>query len=236
MHFIDNFSNHATLYAHYRPGYPKELFAFLASLCEVHHFAWDCATGNGQAAIILSGFFDHVYATDASSEQLQNAIRHPAISYKVTPAECSGLDSSSVDLITVATALHWFNLDLFYTEAKRVMKPNGKIAAWTYSMPEISSQIDRIVRKFHDETIGQFWQYQNHLVALKYTTIAFPFKRIQTPPFRITAELTLDEFIHYIDTWSAVQKFIISNGFNPTDALGNELKPYWPESSKLQVN
>jgi ubiquinone/menaquinone biosynthesis C-methylase UbiE len=46
----------------------------------------------------------------------------------VAAAEKSGINSDRIDIITVAQALHWFALDLFYAEAKRVLKPQGVLA------------------------------------------------------------------------------------------------------------
>ena len=57
MSFKDRFSGHAAEYALYRPHYPKELFQYLASLAPNRDAAWDCATGNGQAAEMLAEYF-----------------------------------------------------------------------------------------------------------------------------------------------------------------------------------
>ena len=49
--FKDHFSGHASAYAAFRPSYPPELFEQLAALNTRRERAWDCATGNGQAAV-----------------------------------------------------------------------------------------------------------------------------------------------------------------------------------------
>jgi hypothetical protein len=54
MTFPDHFSDHADLYEAFRPAYPEALFAYLTSLVPAHDLAWDCATGNGQAAVALT--------------------------------------------------------------------------------------------------------------------------------------------------------------------------------------
>lgn len=126
--FQDLFSGVASLYTRFRPRYPSALFEYLASVTPKKDVVWDCATGTGQAAVELAQHFEQVIATDASAEQIANAEQHPRVQYRVSTAEMSGLDSGSIDLITVAQALHWFDLPAFYAEAQRVLKPDGLLA------------------------------------------------------------------------------------------------------------
>jgi ubiquinone/menaquinone biosynthesis C-methylase UbiE len=112
--FKDHFSRQAADYAKFRPSYPKELFDYLGSIAPGRQLAWDCGTGNGQAAIGLASVFDGVIATDASEKQITNAEPHERVDYRVAPAESSGINSATIDLIMVAQALHWFDLDRFY--------------------------------------------------------------------------------------------------------------------------
>ncbi len=134
MSFKDHFSGHAAVYASFRPGYPPALIDFVTSLAPGRSLAWDCATGNGQAAVCLAEHFERVIATDASAAQLAQATPHPNVEYRQAPAEQSGLADGSVDLLTVATALHWFDFDRFYAEAERVLAPGGALAAWAYNL------------------------------------------------------------------------------------------------------
>ena len=120
--FKDLFSGKSKEYASSRPKYPKVLFEFLVGLVPRRNLAWDCATGNGQAAVCLSEYFEQVIASDASKEQIANAQQRNNIRYEVFPAERTNLADSSVDLISIAQALHWFDLDDFYKEAKRVLR------------------------------------------------------------------------------------------------------------------
>jgi hypothetical protein len=66
MTFPDHFSDHADLYEAFRPAYPDALFAYLTSLVPSHDLAWDCATGNVQAALGLTPHFRAVVVADAS--------------------------------------------------------------------------------------------------------------------------------------------------------------------------
>jgi ubiquinone/menaquinone biosynthesis C-methylase UbiE len=83
--------------------------------------AWDCAAGSGQATADLARRFDRVIATDASSEQISAAKPISNVEYRVATAEQSGLSDNCADLVTVAQALHWFDLPKFYAEARRVL-------------------------------------------------------------------------------------------------------------------
>ena len=230
MHFKDNFSRQSDLYLKYRPSYPAELFEYLSSLTKEHELAWDCGTGNGQSAISLTKFYKTIYATDPSEQQIKNAFKHDKIIYKVEKAEDVGLNNNSVDLITIAQALHWFQFDKFYAEAKRVLKKNGIIAAWAYNLPVITPEIDKIVYDFHEDVLGEFWLYENRLIDKKYSTIPFPFQELSPPAFRIQKDLLLNELVGLIKSWSALQRYIDKYGKNPVDELENGLQKCWGNS------
>ena len=125
MTFKDHFSKQAADYAEFRPRYPREMFEYLTSVAPARQLAWDCATGSRQAAVGLAAVFDRVIATDASEKQIANAEPHEHVEYRVASGEESGLESSAIDLIIVAQALHGFDLDRFYAEVERLLKPRG---------------------------------------------------------------------------------------------------------------
>lgn len=225
--FKDYFSKQADMYAKYRPHYPEALYAFLASQTVGHDQVWDCGTGNGQAAIDLTRYYTAVFATDPSEQQIKNTTQHSQIRYAVEKAEKSSLPDQSVDLITVANAMHWFDLDVFYAEAKRVLKQGGVIAAWCYGIPLISEEIDPVVYAFHHGILGDYWVAENRLVEKEYTTIQFPFKELPHPDFYSHKQMNLADTIGYFNTWSAVQRFITKNKVNPTIQLAEELSAVW---------
>lgn len=136
----DNFSRQSIDYAKYRPHYPEELFGFLMPLLKEHHLAWDVATGNGQVANLLAEYFNQVIATDISENQLKHAIQKHNVMYRVESAEQSSLPDASVDLITVAQAIHWFNFEAFYREVRRTLKPNGLIVVIGYPLFSIEPE------------------------------------------------------------------------------------------------
>ena len=235
MTFKDHFSGHASEYARYRPRYPGEMFAFLASLAPSRELAWDCATGNGQAASALAPHFQRVIATYASAAQIDNAEPHEHVDYRVAPAEASGLDSSSIDLITVAQALHWFDLNKFFAEAARVLKPNGILAVSGYQLLKITNEIDAIVNRFYYETTDPFWPPERDIIERGYTTIDFPFPELAVPRFEMRLDWNLDQLLGYLRTWSATKKFIETNGYDPVDSLGSELRPIWQDENRARL-
>src|SRR5262249_42826515 len=131
--FHDHFSKFATRYADFRPHYPAALFDYLATLASRDSLVWDCAAGSGQATLDLALRFERIIATDASAEQIAAAPRRGNVEYRVALAEESGLENESIGLLTVAQALHWFNHERFFAEARRVLKPDGILAAWVYA-------------------------------------------------------------------------------------------------------
>jgi SAM-dependent methyltransferase len=235
MPFKDRFSGHASEYAQFRPRYPRALFQYLAEIAPERNCVWDCATGNGQAAVALGEFFRHVIATDASEKQIANGERHERVVYRVAREKQSELAKGSVDLLTVAQALHWFDRHAFYAESKRVLKPNGVIAVWTYNLFRVSPEIDRFIEEFYRETVGPYWDFERRLVETGYRTIEFPFAELPSPDFGMEAEWSLDDVMGYLRTWSATKSFLAARGFDPVVDLSGKLRSVWGKSSTRKV-
>ncbi len=225
----DLFSKQAATYATFRPHYPPALFEYLASLAPRRTLAWDCATGNGQAAIGLAAHFERVIATDASAAQLRQATAHPSVDYREADAEFSGLGTHSADLVTVAQALHWLDLPRFYAEVQRVLVAEGVIAVWGYDLPRVAPEIDALVDRFYVETVGPYWRPERRLVDEHYRTVPFPFAEITPPPFVIGSQLSLAQLLGYVRSWSATQQFIDREGRDPVEWLARELAERWTE-------
>jgi SAM-dependent methyltransferase len=200
--------------------------------------AWDCATGSGQAAIGLARRFERVIATDASPQQIAaaNAVApHPRVEYRVAPAEASGLDAGSADLVTVAQALHWFDLPAFYAEARRVLRPQGLLAAWSYGHPVLGEpQADAVFQRFYAETVVPYWPPERALVDDAYRTIDFPFEELEAPTFEMRTEWPLAALLGYVGTWSATTRFRKARGSDPVPELRRELAAVWgdPETRR----
>jgi SAM-dependent methyltransferase len=227
MTFKDHFSTQATVYAKYRPHYPAALFEYLASLVLEHELAWDCATGNGQAALGLTPYFERIIATDASVNQIANAIRHEKITYAVAPAERAEIASHSVDLIVVAQALHWFDFEKFYVEVRRVLKPEGILAASCYNFLRINPEIDFIHHRYYRDIVGLYWPPERKWVEDNYQSIPFPFDEIETPVFYMEAFWDLLDLLGYLGTWSATQRFIEAKGIDPFKLIRADLENAW---------
>jgi ubiquinone/menaquinone biosynthesis C-methylase UbiE len=227
--FKDYFSKQAADYAKYRPHYPATLFDYLANFTAQPNAAWDCATGNGQVALGLAPYFQQVYATDASLQQITQAFPHERIQYSVATAERSGLAPHSVDLITVGQALHWFDLEHFYQEVRRVAKPNGAIAVWCYGfceLPAASETVQQVLNGFY-QLVEPFWPPERQIVIQGYRTLPFPFAEIKPPSFQMTARWTVNNLIGYLSTWSATQRFAQENDWEAIADFANQLKAQW---------
>lgn len=234
--FTDHFTNIASNYAAWRPNYPAELFAWLAVKCQSCKTAWDCATGNGQAALALAEYFEQVFATDASVAQIAEAVAHPAVLYQVAPADASGLPETSVDLITVAQALHWFNLDSFYHEVHRVLKPGGLLAVWSYGIFKVdcadADKVQSMLDRFYHHTIKEFWPAERRHVENGYADLPFPFLQLNTPEFNMEVAWSLDDLAGYLRSWSAVSRYHAQCGFDPVEPLVSELYPLWGKDKR----
>jgi SAM-dependent methyltransferase len=233
--FKDHFSGHAPAYAGARPHYPDELFAWLATLTAKHDAVWDCGTGNGQAALGLAGNFRRVIATDPSRQQIESAFPHVRIEYRVASAESPGLGPHSVDLVTVAQALHWFDRPNFYRQVRKVLRPAGAIAVWCYGLCSIEPVIDARVRAFYDGETAPYWPPERVLIDQAYATIDFPFAEIMPPALRMQQHWTLEQFTAYLRTWSAVQKFIGENGRDPVSVLKKEIEKLWGSADTVRA-
>ncbi len=227
--FADHFSGHAADYARFRPRYPAALFADLARLCVNHDLAWDCGTGNGQAAVGLAPYFQQVVATDASAQQVAQAQLDPKVLYRVSDERSSHLAAASVDLITVAQALHWFDTRAFFAEVRRVLRPRGIVAVWCYGLQTLREPFDEIMRRFYEQTVGPDWPSERRLVEQGYRTIEFPFTELTPPIAAMEQQLSLDGLLNYVSTWSAVKRFEQRQGFSPMRLLERDLVPLWGE-------
>ncbi len=206
--FKDHFSKKSSLYKEARPTYPKALFEYLALLTKAHDLAWDCATGNGQAAVMLANYYKKVVATDASEEQIKQAVSKCNIDYRVSLAENSGLLDKTADLITVAQAFHWFCFEDFFKETKRVLKQNGFLAIWCYELLTTASpNLNQLIGTFYQDIVGPYWPKERRHIENRYQDIQFPFEKLETPEFFIEPNWTLQELLNYFSSWSSTQYY-----------------------------
>ena len=234
MPFRDHFSSQSKEYAKHRPSYPEAMFDYLASLAPGRELAWDCGTGNGQAALSLTDRFQKVIATDASAAQIENAFSHEKIEYRVEPSEKTSILSNSVDLITVGTAVHWFDFEAFYQEVRRVSRQNGILAVWTYYFPIIKPEIDRWLEHFYWGTLSGFWPERIQYLEERYKTLPFPFEEIKPPKFEMTAVWEFDNMAGFLASWSAVRKLVETQGESALDEPIKELERIWKKGTRTR--
>ena len=232
----DHFSAVARGYARFRPSYPAGLFAALAAGAPGRRTAWDCATGTGQAALGLAAHFARVVATDLSPPLLRAASPHPRVRYVAARAEASPLADGWADVVTVAQALHWFDLPRFYDEARRVLAPDGVLAVWTYGTVRLESPgLDDAVQQLYRERVGQYWPAERALVETGYRSLPFPFAPIAAPHIAMTAAWSLAELLGYLRTWSAVERFRAARGVDPVALAEPEIVAAWPADRERVV-
>lgn len=227
----DHFSAIAKEYDKGRIEYPLKLYSFLAHQCTNFQCAWDCATGSGQAAIKLANVFEKVVATDISKELLELAPEHPKISYHSAPAENSKIKSSSIDLITIGQAYHWFEFDPFWEEAIRVLKPDGVVAILGYLWPETNPEVDGVLERFKQE-IQSHWPERSILLHEGYQSIYSPLTEISSPKFQIQTKWSLEEYLSHLKSWSGNRYFEESTKRNAIEELKEDFKLAWGKGTK----
>ncbi|XP_061367576.1 uncharacterized protein LOC133310631 [Gastrolobium bilobum] len=239
------FVKQAKQYAEGRPSYPSQLFQFIASKTPSHHLAWDVGTGTGQAAISLAAIYKNVIATDASDKQLEFAAKLPNVRYQHTSSTMTMAEleqkvspQGTVDVVTIAQAIHWFDLPTFYEQVKWVLKkPQGVIAAWCYNLPRISDEVDAILDRLYLDS-GPYWDPARRWVDDNYKNIDFPFEPVDgadhTGPFEfvIEREIDLDGFLTYLTSWSAYQTAKEKGVEILREDVIEKLKLAWGEDAK----
>ena len=232
MTFKDHFSGHAAVYQAARPDYPAALHEFLVGEAPSRQRAWDAGCGNGQASVALARYFQAVIATDPSAEQIANASLRDNISYRVEPAEQSSLESGSVDLVCVAQALHWFDLGRFHAEVRRVLKPRGVVAFWTYADCRVDAEVDAHKDRLYIELTGPYWPPERALVESGYASLPFPFERIPTPTFEMRMQWDLAHYLAYLRSWSATQRYLRALGQDPVSLIETDLAEAWGDPAR----
>ncbi|KAF9907600.1 hypothetical protein EC991_010812 [Linnemannia zychae] len=178
----------SALYQSFRPGYNNNFFKMIYNYHAKHngHFdtAVDIGTGTGQVAVVLAEKFNQVHGVDASATMLANATQKPNITYHVAKGEDLGvLATSSVDVLTVAQAMHWLHHPTFFSEVKRVLKPRGTFAAVGYSFV-IFEDHPRATRRIYDlgdqpDQLGTMWDNGRLILDNLYKSIDVPLQNVE---------------------------------------------------------
>lgn len=233
----DLFSKQSDLYARYRPTYPKDLYEYILSFVKRKDTAWDCATGNGQAAVVLSEYFKKVIATDISPAQIDKAIKKENIEYIVCAAESTPFAENTFDLVTVAQAYHWIKWGEFKKEVTRVGKNNAVIAVWMYyNHTTGDKRIDDAVHDFYENVTKSYWDYERKYVEERYSTVKFDYESLPVKNFETVLNWRREDLIGYISSWSAIQKYIKKNGHSPIPIIEEKIRMLWPEGELKKVS
>jgi SAM-dependent methyltransferase len=235
MNYEDHFSGHANAYSRHRPQYPEALFAWLDSVVPGHALAWDAGTGSGQVAVALAQRMTRVVATDASADQLANAMAHARVEYRHEPADRVSLEPATVDLVTAGAAAHWFELDGFYREVRRVAKRGAIVALFSYGPRGVGDAIDPIVHHFQETVLQGYWPERIRYVHDRYATLPFPFEELEVPDFRMAVEWTLSDLVAFLNTWSASQRYLQEKGKLPTAEIEQGLAAAWKDPQSRRV-
>lgn len=235
MTFANHFAAVAGHYASARPTYPDALFAWLASQSPAHELAWDCACGSGQATLDLASYFDLVIGTDASAEQLVGAQQQPNIEYRQAPAEESGLADGSVDLITAAQAYHWFDAGRFAAEARRVLRPGGVLAVWSYGLMFVDSEeVGGLIYELYEPVLGPYWPAERRLVESGYANIDLGLDPVEAPAFEMVAEWPLERLLGYLSSWSAAGRYRAATGRDAVAEMAERFASAWGDPATLR--
>jgi SAM-dependent methyltransferase len=225
--FKDHFSGHAMAYAAHRPVYPAALADWLAAIAPARQAAWDCGCGSGQLTVLLAERFEQIVGTDASAEQVNHAVAHPRVEYRCAPAEDSGLPAASVDLVIAAQAAHWFDMPRFNAEARRVARPGAAVVLVAYEVQHIAPVIDTVIMGFYGGALKDHWPPERRHVENGYASLEFPFPAIPAPELEIALEWNCEEFLAYIDTWSATRRLEKAHGRTAYERFAVELRDAW---------
>jgi ubiquinone/menaquinone biosynthesis C-methylase UbiE len=232
--FKDHFSGHSDLYLTARPHYPDALFAWIAEAAPAHGLVWDAGCGNGQASVALARHFEHVIATDPSAQQIGNAVVDPRVEYKVEPAERTSITDHCAEAITVAQALHWFDLPTIINEVQRVARPGALFAAWCYANCSVSPGIDAVIAYLYDDILGRYWSPERRLVDEGYASLDIPFTPVAAPTFEMRVDWSAEQFLAYLSSWSAAQRYRKLTGNDAIAAISDRLIAAWGDAGQVR--
>jgi SAM-dependent methyltransferase len=235
MRDTPDFSPLAAEYARSRPRYPEALFDFLAALVDRHELAWDVATGNGQAATSLARRFRRVVATDRSAEQLRHAIALPGVEYRQGRAEEIALEPGSVDLVTVAAAIHWFDLDRFSAAVRRVARPRGVVAAWSYHVGRCLQPVGAALSRLYFDLLRDYFAPGARMVDDGYAAIVLPGEPVEAPAFTAEAEWNLEQLRGFVRSWSGYEAYRRAHGRDPLELVAGELERAWGDPGRVHT-
>ncbi|XP_066497425.1 putative methyltransferase DDB_G0268948 [Hoplias malabaricus] len=216
--------NHASIYQKYRMTPPVGVKEIVLQYLDKkkgppHELAVDLGCGTGQNTRLLAPHFQEIVGIDVSENQLEEARAVPGftnITYRAGTAEELPFPNGSVDLLTAASAAHWFDQERFLKEAERVLKPGGCMALLGYtnqfhfSYGTCGDRLDTIYNEVKDVllpyTSGQIAVTNSKLQDL-YEAIPFPDKeRIDGIPGKM--QMSVKRVMGLFESFSMYQTFL----------------------------
>ncbi|XP_074655132.1 putative methyltransferase DDB_G0268948 [Tubulanus polymorphus] len=126
----------------------------------------DVGCGSGQSTPLFADHFQTLIGVDCSQAQIEEATRrniHENIEYRIGDSTSLPMKDESTDLVIVSVALHWFDLQKFYAEVRRILKPGGLLAVWNYryftvhydQTPDNTNAITDVCKKLIDDWFSE---------------------------------------------------------------------------------
>ncbi|KAL2109159.1 hypothetical protein VUR80DRAFT_2880 [Thermomyces stellatus] len=188
-------SEQGKAYAEFRRDYSPALYQYVID----HHTSTggqldtilDVGCGPGNVARALAPRFTRAIGIDPSegmiaiARSLGGSSSAGPIRFEISTAEDLGsslsppVSDGSVDLVTAATAAHWFDMPAFWARAARILKPGGSVALWCRgdpnahpSTPNVAA-IQAAIDRFKDQ-IEDYAREGNRLASNLYAGLPLP--------------------------------------------------------------
>lgn len=220
-------------YARYRPTYPREIAPALAELSKEHGCALDVGCGTGQLTELLAPHYSTAVGIDVSHSQVAAATGDAV--YAVADASGLPVREKSVDLITVAQAAHWIDLDRFYHQVRASAVPGAAIALVSYGLCIIDDpEVDRVYQEFYYGDFHDYWDARRIHVETGMRDLPFPFDMLDVSCPDIVCTMGVHDFVAYLGTWSATANARSDGHGHLLDEFAAHLELVWG-SRQLEV-
>ncbi|XP_061186172.1 putative methyltransferase DDB_G0268948 [Saccostrea echinata] len=214
-------SEHSDMYHKFRPTYPPEMYEFISEYSKsgtgTLDTAVDVGCGTGISTIPLCKYFQKVTGVDVSETQIKTARmvhKQSNVSFFISRAEqMEFLSDCSVDLVTVAQTMHWLEMEPFYKEVIRILKPRGSIVIYGYGNGTLNkSEGNLVIEKFFNHDLEEFWDSRSRHADNFYQNMYLPFSGWERKSdFFIQNKWSANEVVGYLSTWSSCRKYLKKN-------------------------
>lgn len=229
------FNISSRVYSKGRPTYPAELYLWLSHQTNEQNCVWDCGCGTGQVSVDLTAYFKQVEASDINESQVAEATPHRKIHYQVSPSETTPYPDDHFDAICVGQALHCFDLDTFWHEVQRTLKPNGLFVCWGYSGIKVFDEFDQIIANKILSQLMPHWPQQNRIIWNRYSKVDFPLKMIDVPNFELSLRWNVYRIFDYIKTWTAWRALPEQQAQDLLDETWEAVLEVWPDPNEKRL-